>query len=457
MYSLIQSGKLTNNENRYRRFRECLGVRLADGCHNWCVSHTASSFRKRVTNIKWHPIYSDSLVAYGTFGGDIVLWDYKKNFTDCPIIRGIGMGYGSITEMRFHLENPSWIYTIAVDGKFRLQDFEGIISETIDDLKSEVTNHWYTALDISADYRLITLGDTRGNGAFRNLDGHQVITTMQGLHKKKVKHMEFCPARPWMFVTSSVDKSMKLWDIRMLKSQSMWDSKSLMEPLSIAEHFGVVSSAYFDPIFGVRLLTTSQDGEIRVYGPHNLWRHPTGVISHTHKMFQHMTDMRATWHPIYENVCVVGRYPNKDNTDQSRTIDLIDVESQERVGYFYNPELRQLIQVNQFNKSGTCLASGMGYTGLIWQQGHMEEDGAVLKSIGKGSNALPNGTYDRRSDGRPSNSSSNNTSLGIDGLVEFRKRKRSQGGSKTNNKKLKASVTATVVEKSEKKKKKKKE
>ena len=395
---------------------------MADGCHSWKVSHTASSFTRRVTNIKWHPIYSDSVVACGTFGGDIILWDYKKCFTDCPIIRGIGMGYGCITEMRFHLDNPSWIYTTAVDGVFRLQDFEGICSEIIDDLNCGVTNKWYCSMDLSADYRLIALGDNCGNGALRSLDGHQVVTNIQRLHKAKVKYMEFCPARSWMLVTTSVDRTVKFWDIRMLKARAMWDSKSLPEPLSVAEHSGLVSSAYFDPILGVRLLTTSQDGEIRVYSPHNLWRHPTSVISHPHRSFQHMTDIKATWHPVYEDLCVVGRYPGKEDKDQSRTIDLIDVEAEKRVGYFYNPDLKQLIQVNQFNKSGTSLASGMGYTGLIWSC-DQKDDGVVLNhSSGGGGNQ-------------------DNENGNLSGLMDFRKRKRSQGGK--NDKKLKVCVGST--------------
>ena len=139
----------------------------------------------------------------------------------------------------------------------------------------------------------------------------------------------------------------------------MWVSKQSPELLSTSVHSGLVNSTYFDPILGVRILT-SHDEEIRVYSPHHLWQEPTCVISIP-------IEVSSTWHPVYEDLCVIGRYPEGGDHDQSHTIDLIDVEAEERVCYFYNPELEQLIQVNQFNKSGTYLAFGMSRTGLIWK------------------------------------------------------------------------------------------
>ena len=460
MLGLINSCQLSLGKDRQQRYTKFLGRKLADECHSWAVSHAASSFANRVTNIKWHPVHSDSVVAYGTFGGDITLWDYRKHFADCPIIRGIGMGYGCITEMRFHLDNPSWIYTTAVDGMFRLQDFEGIASEIIDNRNSEVTDVWYTALDLSVDYQLIAIGDNRGNVDMRSLDDHKVVSSIKRLHKGKVKYLEFCPARSWMFVTTSTDRTMKLWDVRMIKSQRMWVSRKSPEPLSTSVHSGLVSSAYFDPVLGVRILTTSQNGELRVYSPHNLWREPTSVIKHPHRNFQHMTDIKATWHPVYEDLCVVGRYPGKGDHDQSRTIDLIDVEAEERIGYFYNPELGQLIQVNQFNKSGTCLASGMSRNGLIWKSERKEEDGIVTKCHnGRSNNSLNwNGekevAFGRGNDGSHRSSIGGHFDGPSDPLANFRKRKRSSKSTK-GEKKLKVSVS-TRKETREKKKKNKK-
>lgn len=48
-------------------------------------------------------------------------------------------------------------------------------------------------------------------------------------------------------------------------------------------------------------------------------------------------------------------------------MDLIDLKTGNRFGCFHNAYLSGIIQLNQFNRYGDCLASGMGYNGLIWK------------------------------------------------------------------------------------------
>lgn len=289
-----------------------------------------------------------------------MLWNYTRPATDSPMIHGIGMGYGCITEMRFHPHNLNFMYTTAVDGKFCLKDFEGRHSEVLHDTMT--LDYWWCSMDYSVQHDVLFVGDNRGAAVLMDMTNHKTLRKYNKLHKGKIKYMEFCPARSWMLVTASVDRTVKFWDIRMLQSSSVNPT-----PLSIAEHGGLVSSAYFDPIYGVRLLTTSQNGEIRVYESHDLWREPSCVVTHPHRSFQHMTDIKATWHPLYEDMCVIGRYPNKGDSDQLRTVDLIDLKKKELCDRFHCPHLSGIIQLNQFNRFGDCLASGMGYNGLIWK------------------------------------------------------------------------------------------
>lgn len=342
------------------RTRSCLEWRLKEQCSRWEVVHANSCFTRRVTCIRWHPLHPET-VAYGAHSGDIVLWNYGKPALECPKIQGIGVGYGCITEMRFHPSHLNLLYTTAVDGKFCLQDFEGKHSEVC--LDTMTFDCWWCSMDYSLDHGVLLVGDNKGSAVLMDMTNHNTITKLDRLHRGKIKHVEFCPVRSWMLVTASVDHTVKFWDVRMLRSAT----SSRPTPLSCAQHTGLVSSAYFDPIHGTRLLTTSQNGEIRVYDSHDLWRDPTCVVMHAHRNFQHMTDIKATWHPLHEDMCVVGRYPRKDASDQARTVDLIDLKTGTECGHFYSPHISGIIQLNQFSKCGECLASGMGYNGLIWK------------------------------------------------------------------------------------------
>ena len=138
------------------------------------------------------------------------------------------------------------------------------------------------------------------------------------------------------------------------------------KPLSVLDHDAPVNSALFDPHFGTRLLTTAQNSELRLYDACDNWESAT-TTHHPHRHYQHMTDIVAAWHPVHSGLCVVGRYPGREDTDQTRSVDLIDVETGERVAYLFSPTLKGVVVLNRFNQFGTCLASGMGYHCLLWQ------------------------------------------------------------------------------------------
>ena len=92
----------------------------------------------------------------------------------------------------------------------------------------------------------------------------------------------------------------------------------------------------FDPIYGSSLLTTAQNSELRVYDPHN-WSKPALLLKHPHRHFQHMTNIRASWHPFYEDLCIIGRYAETNDTDKTRYVDVVDVRKGEVVGQLYDP------------------------------------------------------------------------------------------------------------------------
>ena len=361
---LLDKTRLGPVESCQEGVRTCLRERFLEETPTWNISKTASPFKRRVTCLEWHPTYHN-VVAVASHAGDILLWNYEEPNRNI-FIEGIGCGYGSITEMKFHPENPSLVYTAAIDGCFRLQDLQGKLSEVY--LDTMQIQFWWCSFDFSREHNVIFVGDNVGNAVLLDSSG-QKICKYSRFHKGKIKHVEFCPARSWTLATSSVDHSVALWDIRMLRLQTgavPRGSKCNRNAVAVMDHGAPVNSAYFDPIYGSRILTTSQNSEMRVYDPHD-WCKPTIVVEHPHRHFQHLTDIKATWHPIYDDLCVVGRYPALGDLDQTRTVDLIDLKGGERVGSFHSSSAAGIIVQNKFNKRADALASGMGCHALIWQ------------------------------------------------------------------------------------------
>ncbi|XP_007519215.2 DNA damage-binding protein 2 isoform X1 [Erinaceus europaeus] len=318
------------------------------------IFQKAAPFDRRATALAWHPTHP-STVAVGSKGGDILLWNF--GIKDKPtFLKGIGAG-GSITGMKFNPLNANQFFTSSMEGTTRLQDFKG---NTLRVFTSSTTcNLWYCSLDVSAQSRVVVTGDNLGNVILLNMDGKELWNLK--IHKRKVTHVALHPSCDWFLATASVDQTVKIWDLRQIKGKSSF--------LYSLPHRQGVNAASFSPD-GARLLTTDQKSEIRVYSA-SQWDSPPSLIPHPHRHFQHLTPIKASWHPRH-NLIVVGRYPdpNFENCTpyELRTIDMFDGSSGKMMYQLYDPESNGIISLSEFSPMGDTLASVMGYHVLIWSQ-----------------------------------------------------------------------------------------
>ncbi|XP_058302470.1 DNA damage-binding protein 2 isoform X2 [Hylobates moloch] len=313
------------------------------------ILQKAAPFDRRATSLAWHPTHP-STVAVGSKGGDIMLWNF--GITDKPtFIKGIGAG-GSITGLKFNPLNTNQFYASSMEGTTRLQDFKGNILRVF--TSSDTIN-----LDVSASSRMVVTGDNVGNVILLNMDGKELWNLR--MHKKKVTHVALNPCCDWFLATASVDQTVKIWDLRQVRGKASF--------LYSLPHRHPVNAACFSPD-GARLLTTDQKSEIRVYSA-SQWDCPLGLIPHPHRHFQHLTPIKAAWHPRY-NLIVVGRYPDPNFKSctpyELRTIDVFDGNSGKMMCQLYDPESSGISSLNEFNPMGDTLASAMGYHVLIWSQ-----------------------------------------------------------------------------------------
>ncbi|KAM4017059.1 DNA damage-binding protein 2 [Anomaloglossus baeobatrachus] len=321
---------------------------------SYIVYRTDSPFDRRVTTLEWHPTQPNT-VAVGSKGGDIILWDYEE--LNNTMIPGIGAG-GCITGMKFDPFNPNQLYTSSVQGITVLQDFTGRTLQTF--TTTEDWDMWYCSLDVSASQRCVVTGDNLGKVVLLETNGNEIFRLR--LHKKKVTHVEFNPRCDWLLATASLDQTVKLWDLRKIKDKSSC--------LYTLPHARGVNSACFSPWDGAKLLTTDQHSEIRVYSACD-WSQPQRIIPHPHRQFQHLTPIKASWHPRYDLI-VAGRYPDPQfpgyTADELRTVDVFDGQSGNMVCQLCDPYASGIISLNKFNPMGDLLASGMGFNILIWSR-----------------------------------------------------------------------------------------
>ncbi|XP_072615028.1 DNA damage-binding protein 2 isoform X4 [Vulpes vulpes] len=273
-----------------------------------------------------------------------------------PAQAKIGAG-GSITGLKFNPLDTNQFFTSSMEGTTRLQDFKGNTLRVF--TSSGTCNFWFCSLDVSARSRMVVTGDNVGHVILLNMDGRELWNLR--MHKKKVTHVALNPCCDWFLATASVDQTVKIWDLRQVRGKSSF--------LHSLPHSHPVNAACFSPD-GAQLLTTDQKSELRVYSA-SQWDYPPSLIPHPHRHFQHLTPIKATWHPRY-NLIVVGRYPDPNfkscTPHELRTIDVFDGSSGKMMYQLYDPESSGIISLNEFNPMGDTLASVMGYHILIWSQ-----------------------------------------------------------------------------------------
>ncbi|XP_029607786.1 DNA damage-binding protein 2 isoform X5 [Salmo trutta] len=362
----------TLGQSLHSQMRQCLQKPYVRSLSSYKLHRTASPFDRRVTCLEWHPSLPTTL-AVGSKGGDVVLWDYSV-INKTSFIQGVGPG-GSITALKFNPYNPTQLFTSSVRGTTTLQDFNGTTLRVF--TNTESWDLWYCCVDVSLSRQMLVTGDNIGRVLLLGMDGHQVFN--EKLHKAKVTHAEFNPRCDWLMATASVDHTVKLWDLRNIKDKNSYLHEMVHDKAVNSAYFNPVDCskllttspsllpAYFNPVDCSKLLTTDQYDQIRVYSSSD-WSTPQQIIQHPHRQFQHLTPIKASWHPLYD-LMVVGRYPDERVCPGAlRTIDIYDANTGELACQLLDPNAPGIISVNKFNPMGDVLGSGMGVNILVWNR-----------------------------------------------------------------------------------------
>ncbi|XP_071944179.1 DNA damage-binding protein 2-like [Antedon mediterranea] len=359
------------------------------------ILRTSSPFDRRVTSMAWHPT-KPTTMCVASKSGDFLLWDYEK-LDHSQFVRGLGKG-GSIPALKFDIDSPDHIYTVSGDGLVLRQDFEGRSRQVF--FNTNDWSFWFCSLDVSFKANLVVAGDNVGKVCLFTRQGEKVSSDR--LHKAKVTHCEFNPSCDWLLATASVDKTVKLWDVRMMK-----DKNSFVQCLS---HEKPINSAYFSPD-GSRLLTTDQHVDIRIYsGPY--WSDTYNTIVHPHRFYQHITPFKATWHPVHD-IIVIGRYPDSSfpgyRDGECRTVDMFNANTGKIICQLLDPSASGIISLNMFNPKTDALVSAMGYHILVWigDEEAFEKQQKVMESLRANSSNIGGPSTYRRPRRRRDNNDEN--------------------------------------------------
>ena len=103
--------------------------------------------------------------------------------------------------MKFHPFNPNMIYTASIDGTVKKQDFEGKTGQVYLDTLNR--DKWFTALNVSGNHRVMSIGNNSGDLILKDFDGNSIWS--KRVHKSKCHDIDFHPSDDHLFVSAGHD------------------------------------------------------------------------------------------------------------------------------------------------------------------------------------------------------------------------------------------------------------
>ncbi|GLT81707.1 hypothetical protein SLE2022_001430 [Rubroshorea leprosula] len=320
---------------------------------------------RRVTCLEFHPTNNNILLS-GDKKGQLGVWDFAKVHEKTV--------YGNIhscilNNMRFSPANDGTIYAASSDGTISCTDLETGMSSSLMNLNPDgwqgpSTWRMLYGMEINSEKGVVLVADNFG--FLYLVDSRSNIQTGEPIliHKKgsKVVGLHCNPVQPDLLLSCGNDHFARMWDMRRLQAASS---------LYNLEHRRVVNSAYFSPLSGSKILTTSQDNRLRVWDSifGNL-ESPSREIVHSHDFNRHLTPFRAEWDPkdSSESLAVVGRYISENYHGTAlHPIDFIDITTGQLVAEVMDPNITTISPVNKLHPRDDVLASGSSRSLFIWR------------------------------------------------------------------------------------------
>eukprot|EP00002_Diphylleia_rotans_P030124 TRINITY_DN6173_c0_g1_i3.p1 TRINITY_DN6173_c0_g1~~TRINITY_DN6173_c0_g1_i3.p1 ORF type:complete len:387 (-),score=63.33 TRINITY_DN6173_c0_g1_i3:110-1270(-) len=333
-------------------------------------------FDRRVDALLWHPSLHDTVVA-GSHGGDVSFWKFSETLQrPLEVVSGLGKG-GAILQICFKETDSNTFITTSHDSTLKCHNSEFQQHTIWDDTHDY--DHWFCSVSISTHNRLAVAVDNRGLvHGYHSESGKKMFAGK--IHKTKISHVEWSPKDQYLFVTASNDKTMKLYDVRMI-TKSIDDKDWSQSYLYCLKQDGCTNSARFSPSGDHKLLVTSQNSELRIYDLTRLTEKETTqahlTIPHPHRFYQHMTPIKAAWHPLLPDIAIVGRY------DDIRGVDVIDTSTGDWLHNLQDPQIKTISNLSVLSDQAHLMATCSGNNVFVWRRRDDADLGKRLSSSEK--------------------------------------------------------------------------
>lgn len=214
----------------------------------------------RIYSMAFHPNYNGALLAAGCKSGAVGVWNASMEAQD-PEEQLVTFNYHvkPTSCVGFSEAEPHILYTTSYDGTVRRGDLHqqtfSLVHSTPED---ERANHLGWHCELSPGVLLVA----QGNGCIAKVDVREPDSQAEYFkcYDRSVRTISLHPVTKQHIVTTSSTRLVSIWDLRKMEKTISHSGK-----LSQLSFNKALSAAFFSPITGNKILTTSYDDNISVY------------------------------------------------------------------------------------------------------------------------------------------------------------------------------------------------
>uniref|UniRef100_UPI003AAC8106 WD repeat-containing protein 76 n=1 Tax=Centroberyx gerrardi TaxID=166262 RepID=UPI003AAC8106 len=257
----------------------------------------AKVVKGRIFSAAFHPCTSSLLIATGDMWGHVGLWNLDGGWGDDGVLL-FEPHTRPVSCMAFSRTHPTHLLSLSYDGSLRCMDVEKALFDDVYDIKDglktfDFLSHDCMTLVVGHWYGDVAIVDRRTPG-----NSHESLHT---LDPKSLRCVSVHPLHKQYFAVAE-NKVVSIYDSRCLK-------KTKSQVVSqLHGHSLSISSAYFSPSTGNRVLTSCMDNKIRIYDTSAMTTTAPLLTSIRHDMHtgRWLTRLSAVWDPKQEDCFVVG-------------------------------------------------------------------------------------------------------------------------------------------------------
>ncbi|KAB5511729.1 WD repeat-containing protein [Coniochaeta sp. 2T2.1] len=226
---------------------------------------------QRIYSMGFHPTEEKPIIFAGDKEGNMGVFDASQepevddddeeaDYPD-PAISAFKSHARTITAFHFHPSDSNSVYSASYDSSIRKLDLEKGVSLDVFAPADPKEDLPISAIDMGADNpNLIFFSTLQGSFGRHDLRTEALDAEIWSLLDHKIGGFSLHPLHPHLFATASLDRTLKIWDLRKITGKG-----NLRHPALLGEHESRLSVSHASWSSGGQIATSSYDDTIKIY------------------------------------------------------------------------------------------------------------------------------------------------------------------------------------------------